>query len=520
MKKLAVYLAIVTLLTSLASCGRRQEILNQIESEKAAESIAESQERESNIIGITPRPQETVAPRPSETGEPSHPVESGSPVESGNPAESGDPSTPAETLPPAPPIDPDALPNNEGYRLTAGIRLGNTGYYEGVTAETLKNRFAFAGKQSGSNTIINTPTGILFRFSGKGGSAAYNKVTRNISELCPDPLCRHTDCAWGQFFEFVYISQDHLYFTVGNVTSPRLFRSDLERNHVEDLELTLPVGSSVVAVEGNRIYLQMMVYKENGAGDLGYGCYDCSEKTFTLLSGNQTVSVKAVIGDTVYYTVNWQSAPIYKANLDFTNAGAATEFEGFNGILAYNQNYIILYKEDVIDSLYHVRTGEFTNIRGRVVLEGFRPVLSEQYLYYVRNMSESEITHSPLKDFYEYRIPDPDFPGYEWPALGQDGGRLYRMNLETGKEELVLELSYNGVPVYINEFMVDGNAIYIGYNTYEDFNNYYNQGYKAGTSMVFSSERKRYAYMDISNGTINLIDPYPADVEAGIMPLA
>ncbi len=513
MKKFVICVFALLLLASLFACGRRQEIIHQIESEKAAESIAESQERESNIIGITPRPQETVAPRPSETGEPS---QSDMPD---NPDESGDPSTPTETLPPAPPIDPDALPNNEGYRLTAGIQLGNTGYYEGVTAETLKNRFAFAGKQSSSNTIINTPTGILFKFSGKGGTAAYNKVTRNISELCPDPLCRHTDCAWGQFFEFVYISKDHLYFTVGNVTSPRLFRSDLERNHVEDLELTLPVGSSVVAVEGDRIYLQMIVYKENGAGDLGYGYYDCSEKTFTLLSGNQTVSVKAVIGNIIYYTVNWQSAPIYKANMDFTNAGVASEFEGFNGVLTYNQSYIILYKEDVIDSLYNVRTGEFTNIRGRVVLEGFRPVLSDQYLYYVRNVRDSEIANSPLKDYYQYKIQDPEYPSEYYPALGREGGRLYRMNLETGEEELVLELSYNGVPVYICEFMIDGNAIYIGYNTYEDHNNYYNQDYKAGTVQVWSTERRRYAYMDISNGTVNLIDPYPSEDEDGIMPL-
>ncbi len=514
MKKIAFCLAVLTLLASLAGCGRRQEILNQIESEKVAESIAESQEQESNIIGITPRPQETVAPRPSETEEPSHPVELG------NPAESGEPSTPAETLPPAPPIDPDALPNNEGYRLTGGIQLGNTGYYEGVTADILKDRFLSAGAQSSANSVINTPTGILFKFDGKGGSAAYNKITRNISTLCPDPLCRHTDCAWGQFFEFVYVSEEHLYFTVGNVMSPRLFRSDLERNHVEDLGLTLPVGSSIVCIRGDRIYLQMIVYKENTAGDLGYGYYDCSEKKFTLLSGNQTVVVKALIGDTVYYNLDWQDAPIYKANLDFSNAEIATEFEGFDGVLTYNQNYIILYKENVIDSLYNVRTGEFTDVRGRVDYYRFVPVLADQYLYYLRKVSESEIAHSPLKEYYQYKIQDPRDPSRYSSARGKDGGRLYRMNLETGEEELVVELSYNGVPVHISEFMVDGNAVYIGYYTYEDHNNYYNQNYKAGTNQVFSTEKKRYAYMDISNGTINLIDPYPADAEAGIMPLA
>ncbi len=492
MKKIALILSVLTLTSALAGC-RRAEYEKLWESMKEAES--ETEETKSPVIGITP----------PETGDAPRPVE---------PDETGEADG---TLPPAPPVDASALPNGEGYRLTGGIQLGGTGYYEGVTAETLKDRFAFAGKQSSSNTMINTPTGILFKFDGKGGTATYNKITRNISELCPDPLCHHTDCAWGQFFEFVYISKDHLYFTVGNVTSPRLFRSDLERNHVEDLGLTLPVGSSVVAVEGNRIYLQMIVYKENGAGDLGYGYYDCSEKKFTLLSGNQTVVVKALIGDTVYYNLDWQDAPIYKANLDFSNAEIATEFEGFNGVLTYNQNYIILYKEDVIDSLYNVRTGKFTDIRGRVDYYRFVPVLADQYLYYLRKVSESEIANSPLKEYYQYKIQDPRDPSRYSSARGKDGGRLYRMNLETGVEELVVELSYNGVPVHISEFMIDGNAIYIGYNAYEDHNNYYNQDYKAGTVQVWSTERRRYAYMDISNGTINFINPYPA-TEEGVMP--
>ncbi len=473
MKKIAFCLAVLMLLTSLfglAGC-RRAEYEKLWESMKEAES--ETEETKSPVIGITP----------PETGG----------------ASSSDTGTSA-------PIDPSTLPNNEGYRLTGGIMSGDKGYYDGVSVDVLKERFQESEMQSANKTLINTPVGVLFNFGGKGGSAAYHKLTGNISTLCPDPLCRHTDCAWSQMRELVHISDDHIYFTIGT-DSPRLFRSDLERNHVEDLEFTLTRGIRILHVTENLIYLQQFIYKEDAAGNLGYGVFDCSTKEFTLLSGNQRIWVCAVVGNTIYYQVGIEET-IWKADLNFQNPQIAEELAGFTGITAYSENYLLLSKNGDFDSLYNVQTKQLTNIRGRIVQYGWGPVFHEQYVYYTKQITAEEIAYSPLKDYFQYRIPDPRDPSASFPMRGMDAGRIYRMNLETGEEKIVMELSYNGVPVTVEEFMVDGDAIYVGYLTYEDHNNYYNADYKIGTMQVWSNKPVRYLYVDMQNGTITLLDPY------------
>ncbi len=187
MKKIALFLAVITLLTSLVACGRRQDILNQIESDKVAESLAE----ESNIIEMDTRPRETIAIIPD-----TDPLETNAPDETTEPPETGGtPDTDVGFIPSTPPDPNDPYPNNEGYRLTGGIKESNRGYYEGVSADELKKRYASTGFiYDGSSTpMINTPTGIVF--SAYGTNTFYHKLTGNMSKSCPDPLCRHTDCA-------------------------------------------------------------------------------------------------------------------------------------------------------------------------------------------------------------------------------------------------------------------------------------------------------------------------------------
>ncbi len=509
MKKIAFCLVALLLLASLFGCGRRQEILNQIESERVAESIADIEEKETNTIHLDTRPRETVAIVPDT--EPPMSGETHAPTETKDPSDTA-PASPADPLPPAdtgtatPPTPSGSYPNDEGYRLTGGIVTGDKGYYDGVSVDVLKDRYAASGMQSANRTLINTPVGVLFNFGGKGGSAAYHKLTGNVSTLCPDPLCRHTDCAWGQMRELVYISDDHIYFTIGT-DSPHLYRSDLERNHVEDLAFTMTRGVRVLHVSGHLIYLQQFIYKEDAAGNLGYGVFDCNTKEFTLLSGDKTVWVCAVVGDTIYYQID-RSETIWKADLNFRNPQVAEELAGFTGISAYSDNYLLLSKNGDFDSLYNVQTKQLTNIRGRIVQYGWGPVFHEQYVYYTKQISAEEIAYSPLKDYFQYRIPDPRDPSASFPMRGMDAGRIWRMNLETGEEEIVMELSYNGVPVTVEEFMVDGDAIYVGYLTYEDHNNYYNPDYQIGTMQVWSNEPVRYLYVDTHNGTVNLIDPY------------
>ncbi len=488
MKKLALFIAIVTLLTSLASCGRRQDILNQIESEKAAESIGEAQEQESNIIGITPRPQETVAPHPTDTSDPNHPTDT--------------------TTSPAP-IDPSTLPNNEGYRLTAGLHLGDRGYYDGVTVEELKERFEAEGMLDMTSQMYNTPTGIIFNLEETQMPAYYNKLTGNITTLCPDPLCRHEDCMWVQLREILYISDEHIYFRSGDIVQAQVFRSDLERNHVEALDLVLALGSRICFVENDKIYLQQNIYQENSAGVSCYGVFDCKEKTFTQLSGTENVEVLAVTGETLWYW-SGRDADIYMTDVRFSKSGEKfAPLAGFDGIEDYQGDYLLLKKNGELDSLYNVQTGELTSVRGRIGSYSHGPIFAGKYVYYCKRVAEGEIESSPWKEYFTYELPRPGRPDLTIPSKGKDAGRIYRLNLETGEEEIVMELQYNGIPVAVQEFAVDGHALYVSYLTYEDHNNYYNQEYMADNpNAILNTEPVRYLYVDMQNGTVNLLDPY------------
>ncbi len=519
MKKLASFLTIVTLLTSLVACGRRQDILNQIESEKAAESLSDAPESEtqSNVIGITPRPQETVA---QESGTPSLPAESGTPgesdnpAESGTPAESGDPSRPPETIPPAPPVDPSSLPNDEGYLLTAGIVTGDTGRYEGVTADELKAQFVPLGVSSSASAMVNTPTHALLKLMDFNSIdttiAAYNKLTGNVTNICPDPLCRHgSSCLWKSLRSILYISRDHIYFTSGDIARAQLFRCALERNHVEKLDLPLFMGDKIWYAEGDKVYLSMYVYQEDSAGRQCFGEYDCKTGAFTPLSPDgQSISVLAVTGTTVWYTVDREET-IRKTDIRFSKSEVVESLRNFVHIRSYTDEYLLLEKVfKTPDSLYHIPTGRLTDVRGKVDLYAAEPVFAGKYIYYLRPVSDAEIVASPLKDYYTYTFEDPR-TGQIYSSMGKNGGRIFRMDLETGDEELIMELSYNGVPVHVQSFMVDGDAVYVAYLTHEDYHNYYNQDYVANNGMgITGYEPYRYLYVDMRNGTVNLLDPY------------
>ncbi len=512
MKKLALFLAIVTILTSFASCGRRQELLEQIESEKVAESIADIEEKETNTIHLDTRPRETLASVPDT--EPPISGETHAPTETQDPSDTA-PASPDDTLPPAdtgtatPPTPSGSYPNDEGYRLTGVVGTGDKGCYEGVTADDLKARFEPMQDFTNSSSVFKTPTGILFQ----KGKTCYNKLTGNMSRLCPDPLCRHDTCAWGQLKEFVYFSEDHIYFTAGATYSDQwLFRSDLERNHVEELGINLfDGGAEICSVNGDKIYMQKDIYQENMAGYRCYGVYDCGTQTFTDLSGKvmgkQDVYVTAVTGETIWYT-DARAVSLYRANLDFSESERMFADLGELGIRAFSNDYLILAEyRKAAKYIYNISTGKLTDIEGRVNDYALDPILSGKYLYYTKKITDAEIAVSPWKEYFNYSFTDP-VSNRPYSPVVKDAGQIFRMNLETGEDEVVLELSYNGVPIAIKEFMVDGDAVYVGYLTYEDFNNYYNQDYHKGTFQMTHAESKRYLYVDMQNGTVNLLDPY------------
>ncbi len=496
MKKICLFAAMLLLVASLFACGRRQDILNQIESEKAAESAAE----ESNVVTMGGG-RETVAPEP-DTQKQDNPVDTTNPD---NPADT----TSQETYkPPVPTVpDPnDPYPNNSGYQLTAGINKGGNGYYNGVTVEELEQKFdCFIDR----NVFhVNTPTGMIF-LAGyeREKTTYYNKLTGNVTHICPDPLCRHKDdCIWAKMEGLKYVSDTHIYF----VADDHLYRSDLNRNHVEDLGLAMETsGNRIVYVDGDLLYMQMLLYKPDSTAIFGFGVFDCKTKEFTTVYDEEFIYTVAVTGgDTVWFYYHLDSSTIYKTDLNFSYQEKVLTSESAMRVQMANEEYLLIGEGDMLAAsyLYHIETGEKIYLPKGLHTSSY-PTLNSKYLYYSKDMTEEEKAISPMKDYYNYVAPDGNFRA----GLFTGDGRIYRLNLETGEEELCAEISYNGVPIRILEIVADGDAIYISYLTYKDFHNYYNQKYGSnhwdGSVDYYQHEPSRYLYIDMTNGTVNLIDP-------------
>ncbi len=513
-----IILAALTLLVALAGCGRRQEILNQIESEKVAESIAE----ESGIIQMDTRPRETVAvvpdtvpPETNALDETSDPDETTAPAETREPSETGGvPDTDFGFTPSTPPDPNDPYPNNEGYRLTGGIKESDRGYYEGVSADELKKRYASTGFiYDGSGTpMINTPTGVVF--SAYGTNTFYHKLTGNMSKSCPDPLCRHSDCTWGKLAEILYISEDHIYFLARNRQEYDLFRSDLERNHVELLKENYPLYNRPIKyVRDDVLYIQEMQYREGQAATNRFVAWNLKTDETTVLSGGiSDLEILGISGDTVFYRAGaLETAPVYKTDLSFSHSEEILQDVDAVQVYQYNETYLVVL--GLGDSgfsyapafVYNVKNGKQIDIRG--ASDPNTLYLDGHYVYYLKNITEEEIQVSVLKDYYQYVVQNP-MQNFPYRCRNMDAGRIFRMDLETGREELVMELSYNGVPVRIANFIVDGKAVYVSYWTYKDYNNYYNQDYRDENGFITQTEDARYLLFDMSNGTVKLFDPY------------
>ncbi len=498
MKKIVLCIAIFTLIMTFVACGRRQEIINQIESEKAAESAAE----ESNVITMGGG-RETVAPEP-DTQTPDNPVDT---AISDNPADTVKPDDPQETYKPPVPTVPDPnskYPTNAGYELTAGINKDGDGAYAGVNADDLLGRYdgCYVGKTAHH---WNTPMGIFFVVNLK--YSYYNKLTRNFTPMCPDPLCRHSDCIWGMAdLEFVYANDTHLYFLAGDfISDKKLYRCDLNRNHVEALGITIKGNDKFCYAEGDLVYLQKTAYKAGQTGDLTFCVLDCNTKELTTVYDMESIKIIAVTGgDTVWYQYFPDETAIYKTDLNFSRSEKVLEGNVMT-VMMSNKDYLLIGESDegmFIDSfLYQISNGKQIKVPdGKSIHTGAS--LDSRYLYYTKTTSDAEIATSPFKEYYSWQIPQDGWSYHPGDFVGD--GRVWRMDLETGEEELCAEISYNGIPIYISEIVADGDALYIEYLTYKDFRNYFNQNH--GDDM-YDWANDRYMYVDMTNGTLNLLNP-------------
>ena len=466
MKKLLLLALTVTLLlTSLASCSRRGQYEDILESKKEAESLDAIPETNGNITG-------------------------------------------------------EKAPD---YETPVILKTGNSSFYEGKTLEELKA----ICRNTGKSDISIIPTGKMYYNRDYTKQYFYNKLTGNFSAWCSDPLCDGSDCIWISSMLYIqYISDDHLYFlaTVNESGDEYgIFRCDFQRNHIEkiiDIAYYIiprpdmdgdgkPDGYEgfmdeveVVYEDNDQVYYLQSHYEQSNQEAIS-SLYALNLNTMEkhIISGEVDLVEVTVIGESIYYTTTQDRNNLYKADLKFSNPEL---FQKNAYISQYNDQYMIIEDRNTVSryayNLENGKTYAINDIYGEVYLSG-------NYLYYTRNLTEKEIADDPLKDYYtftwEEESPRPNGKPVQRESNTQGAGKIYRVQIDQEKapEECVFQLTFKDVPIRIKSIEMDGEVIYISFHNHDGFKNYYNQEFAGDENQTIC-----YGLVDLQNGSVTILE--------------
>lgn len=411
-------------------------------------------------------------------------------------------------------------PLDEQYDTPTIHKGGNTPYYEDKSVEDLEALFLNSSRNNQTINLQMFPTGTLFTnivdTSGESQMYFYNKLTGNISAWCADPLCTHEleKCVWSAA-EILYIGTETIVFESKFDTNSKLYTCDLQRNHVQELyDITeyyekdeyddgFWVYSDMVIVDyvyDDLVYVEFKTYSEKGSSVTGIYTIDLNTREFKKrFEIPNTVSLQAWIGDSVIYRDSAQNGKLFRADLNFENSEVIAEGDSLAG---YTDRYLVVNELEEgefypqASYVYDLQTEQTYDLPD---VSFSTAIISGDYIYYKRNLTEEEMVNDPMKDYYTWKW---EYKKKPMSAQTQGAGKIYRVKIGENTEECVLQLTYKDVPVRIESIAVDGEVVFFTYRHYEQFKNYLNQDFPDSSN----NEPLQYAVADLQHGTVRVLD--------------
>ncbi len=402
--------------------------------------------------------------------------------------------------------------NAPDYATPVILKMGNTPFYEGKTLEDLNSIFKNTGKISMFPNML--PSGRVYDGNDTQIPYFYNKLTGNFSRWCSDPLCDSAECIWFGTIDIQYVSDEYIYVMANpDLDEYAIFRCDFQRNHMEKIKdvayyrLDGQVYRDKVEVvyeKDDVLYIYWRHYVNTESVGSLY-TLDLNTNEERTISGDLDIDLVTIINDQIYYSTRQNRYTLYKTDLSFETSELFWE----NGFIdQYNDQYLILKDRtegasSVRRYSYNIQTGEryvLNDLYGDVCLSG-------TFLYYTRDLSDEEMENDPLKDYYTYTWQIATKPGSSlvrlYDADTQKAGKIYRVSVDSDRasEECVFQLTYKGIPVRINEMEMDGEVIYINFNTHETCKNFYNQQYSEEESRMVCQ-----GLVDLHNGSVTILE--------------
>ena len=412
------------------------------------------------------------------------------------------------------------MPLDEQYDTPTIHKGGSTPYYSDKSMEDLEALFLNSSRNNQTINLQMFPTGTLFTnivdTSGESQMYFYNKLTGNISAWCADPLCTHEleKCVWSAA-DICYVGTEEIVFKSDFDMNTKLYICDLQRNNVREIydiaDYYEPdefggAGDGyvdMVVVEhlyDGFVYVQHTAYSEKGSGVTGIYTINLDtlefQKRFEI---PKTVGFLAWIGDSVIYRDSTQKGKLFRADLNFENSEVIAEGDSLAG---YTDRYLVVteLKEGERYSqasyVYDLQTKQTYDLPD---VPFYTAIISGDYIYYKRNLTEEEMENDPMKEYYTWKW---EYKKKPMTAQTQGAGKVYRVKIGENTEECVLQLTYKDVPVRIESIAVDGEVVFFTYRHYEQFKNYLNQDFPDSSN----NEPLQYAVADLQNGTVRVLD--------------
>ena len=460
---IAILLTILTVTAVFASCSRRDQF----------------------------RPDETDAPTGEQitiAGQP----DVNNPGES-NPTDTdqsgGDVTDPNTTTPDIPIGDP-STGDAENGKIT-----GNP--YEGWTAEQLYASFMEDQERSVYNNVNdmfgNTPYYVILDV--QYGGYMFSKLTGQVTSICKDPICEHETCIFNQgttpMLQLCQVVDDRIYIAMyqNKENKTVMYSFDLLMNDSKRLGEIEDSPMDMYLFENN-VYYITNVQVGNGQYARGVMVYDVDENRVAPLWEDDIRRDRfCFMSEYVWYTLSTSGA-LHQYNihtkedveilsgslLNREDGETAIDFVASQGEYVYYRKLVPTgYSSNMIQ--YNMNTGETKDL-GAVAVR----IYDNQFFRTVAHLTE------------EYK----DDPHYEYYRdSGGAGGKIYKMDGETGELTQIVALSTDGIPDEFSAWLhMDGKYVVVLYQTYKDFHNCYSP------SIPEWARSERYVVVNTETGQV------------------
>ena len=460
-------LAALLLATTFASCSRRDQF----------------------------RPDETDAPTVEQTTAAGQP--DGSNHNESNPTDTnpngGEVTDPNTTTTPDIPIGDPSTGDAENGKIT-----GNP--YEGWTAEELYASFMEDQERSVYNETIakgyclgNTPYYVILGL--RDGGYMFSKLTGQVTSICKDPICEHETCIFNQgttpMLQLCQVVDDRIYIAMyqNKENKTVMYSFDLLMNDSKRLGEIEDSPMDMYLFE-NKVYYITNVQVGNGQYARGVMVYDLDEKRVSPLWEDDIRRDRfCFMSEYVWYTLSTSGA-LHQYNihtkedveilsgslLNREDGETAIDFVASQGEYVYYRKLVPTgYSSNMIQ--YNMNTGETKDL-GAVAVR----IYDNQFFRTVAHLTE------------EYK----DDPHYEYYRdSGGAGGKIYKMDGETGELTQIVALSTDGIPDEFSAWLhMDGKYVVVLYQTYKDFHNCYSP------SIPEWARSERYVVVNTETGQV------------------